>query len=110
MSVRSANQTLAIIFMALLCSACIAKSSSLNSVSGLDTKSYHCHELKQLVADREQVHLRGFLGSTSSVFASSDACNIILERPALSVWRTIDEFSCVAGFRCIDNNRQGTDF
>ena len=108
MSARSANQILAILSVAILCSACVAKSST--SVSGIDSRSFQCHELKQLVAEREQVHLRGILGSSSSVFASSDACNIISERPVPSAWRTSDQFSCVVGFRCLDNRKLQTDF
>ena len=108
MSARPASQILAILSVAILCSACVAKSST--SVSGLDSKTFQCHELKQLVAEREQVHLRGILGSSSSVFASSDACNIVSERPVPSAWRTRDQFSCVVGFRCLANRDLQSEF
>lgn len=108
MSARSANQLLAIFSVAILCSACVAK--SLTSASGIDSKTFQCHELKQLVAERQQVNFRGILGSSSSVFASSDACNIVTERPVPSAWRTSDQFSCVVGFRCLDNRNLQTDF
>ena len=98
MSVRSANSTVAIVLMALLCSACVAKSS--NSLTATDSRSYGCQELKQLVAERQQVYLRGFLGSKASVYATESSCDSILEKPVASAWRTKDVFSCVVGFRC----------
>ena len=98
MSVKSANSSLALVLMALLCSSCLAKSAG--SLSATDSRNYTCRELKDLVAERDQLYLSGFLGSKASVYASASSCDFQLERPIASAWRTKDEFSCVVGYRC----------
>lgn len=68
----------------------------------LNARSFQCEELKQLVAEKGRVYLRGILGTKSSVYASASSCNDIHEVAVKSAWRTKDVFSCVVGYRCLD--------
>lgn len=108
MSVRSAGLAMTTVSLALLCSACV--STSLNTVTATDSVDFECFELKQLVEERQQIFLQGFLGTQSSVFASANSCNPAFEDAVASAWRTKDDFACVVGFRCVDNNAFGRDF
>jgi len=67
----------------------------------LASKAYQCQELRQLVAEKERVYLKGLLGSKSTVYASASSCNYIHELAYKSAWRTSDVRSCVVGYRCI---------
>jgi hypothetical protein len=67
----------------------------------INARSYQCQELKQLVADKGRVYLKGILGTKSSVYASPGSCNEIHEVAVRSAWRTKDVFSCVVGYRCL---------
>lgn len=77
-----------------------ASSNSIAEVP-LKSRSFQCQELKQLVAEKERVYLKGFLGSKSSVYASASSCNYLHEVAVKSAWRTKDKFSCVVGYRCL---------
>lgn len=73
----------------------------------LNTRSYQCQELKALVAQRDRVVLKGFLGSQSTVYASASSCHYEHETPFKSAWKTKDVLSCVVGYRC--RSRLGVD-
>lgn len=77
-----------------------AAACATTSGDAVNARSYQCNDLKQLVAERQQVVLTGFLGTSSSVYASADSCDTILEKSFPSAWRTSDVFSCVVGYRC----------
>jgi len=67
----------------------------------LRSRDYQCEELRQLVADKGRVYLRGFLGSKSSVYSSAESCDYLHEVAIKSAWRTKDVRSCVVGYRCL---------
>ena len=71
-----------------------------NAENALNAKNYTCHDLQQLIIEKERVVLRGFLGSTNPVFASRESCGRY-KKPLWTAWRTQDRFSCPVGFRCL---------
>ena len=107
MNLVSAKLSVALVSMTLLGSACTFQTGG--SRTGIQSRDYQCQELKDLIDEQEQLFLRGVLGSSSIVFASADSCHSILERPIASAWKTRDVFSCVVGYRCMDNNTLDND-
>jgi len=105
MSVRSAGLALAIASMALSSGSCAFQSPG--SLNTTDSRSYQCEELKNVIAEQDKIYLSGFLGTRSVVFASPESCTSAFKRPTPSAWRTQDVFSCVVGYRCIDNASVG---
>lgn len=67
----------------------------------IKAKTYQCEDLKQLVADKDRVYLKGFLGTKSVVYSSASSCNSSHQIPVSSAWRTRDVFHCVVGYRCL---------
>jgi hypothetical protein len=86
---------------AVLAAATLVTVGNAFAETALASKAYQCQELRQLVADRERVYLKGFLGLKSSVYAEASSCHYLHEIPLKSAWRTSDVRSCVVGYRCI---------
>ena len=108
MNIRSAKTSVAIVLSIVFCSACIIETGG--SRAGTDSRRFQCQELTELVASQEKMYLRGVFGSGSLVYASADSCHSLLERPIASAWKTKDVFSCVVGFRCLNNDTFESDF
>ena len=108
MNFISAKLSVATVTMVLLGSACAIQTGG--SRTGVQSKDYECKELKELIDVQEKLFIRGFLGSSSLVFASADSCHPILEVPLSSSWNTKDVFSCVVGYRCLNNDTLDDDF
>lgn len=86
---------------AVLAAATLITGGHAFAETALSSKAYQCQELRQLVADRERVFLKGFLGTKSSVYADASSCHYLHEIAMKSAWRTSDVRSCVVGYRCM---------
>lgn len=93
MSTRSASLTAAILLLSFTAGTSIAEAP-------ISSRSYQCQELRDLVAERKRVVLRGFLGTSRSVYASPASCDNVVEKAVKSSWRTKNVFSCLVGYTC----------
>jgi len=93
MNMRSTSLAAAILLLSFTAGTSIAESP-------INTRSYQCQELIDLVAERKKVVLRGFLGTSRSVHASPASCENVVQKAVKSSWRTKNVFSCAVGYTC----------
>lgn len=105
MSVRSTGLAVVVASMALSSGSCAFQTAG--TLDAVDSRSYQCEDLKQVVAEQGKAYLTGILGTRSVVVASTESCDTKFTIPVASAWRTRDVFSCVVGYRCIDNPSLG---
>jgi len=89
------------LYLIVIATLLLGAGSDVLAETPLKARGYQCQKLKQLVADKERIYLKGLLGSKSSVHASASSCHYLHEVAIKSAWRTKDVRSCVVGYRCL---------